>query len=127
MTETDSSDVTAVTLGPGEGRQAPDPMGFPMTMKAWSGATLGAYAMAEMIKPPGIGPTPHIHPNAEELEPRHLLDISRHIHQSVPAGVRVIPELGIGCSPRPQSDCSRDGWKSTRRWLEVRLSGPPLE
>jgi hypothetical protein len=53
-------------VGPGEGEEAPDPIGYKQRLKADDRSTLSAYTLHEMIKPPGEGPPEHVHADLEE-------------------------------------------------------------
>lgn len=120
MTEADGPEIKAVTLGPGEGRGVPDPMDFPMVMKAWSGATHGAYAMAEMMKPPGVGPTPHVHPDAEEA----FYVLEGELEFKVSAGIFVAPAGSFVLVPRGVEHAFRNSGDTEARYLGI--MSPPI-
>ena len=115
MTEAQSADSKAVTLGPGEGRQVPDPMDFPMVVKAWAGATHGAYAMAELMKPPGVGPKPHIHPEAEE----GFYVLEGELEFTVGGEIFVAPAGSFALVPRGVEHSFRNSGVTDARYLGI--------
>ena len=58
--------IQGLYVAPGEGEEAPDPIGYPQREKAGPAATVNAYTLHEMMKPPGEGPPVHVHADTEE-------------------------------------------------------------